>query len=66
MLRKCKVGKDSKPAFFHGWFQFGNAEDDMDGMAVIEYEDGTTDYFTPGNITFDEPPQCENANNGTK
>ena len=38
MLRKCKVGKDNRPALFHGWFQFGNANDGMDGMAVVEFE----------------------------
>jgi hypothetical protein len=52
MMRKCIVGRDNKPAIFHGWFQFGNATDGMDGMAIVEYEDGKTDYFEPGYITF--------------
>jgi hypothetical protein len=61
MLRKCKAGAGAKarPAFFHGWFQFGNAEGGMDGMAVVEYEDGTTDYFSPGYIVFDTPPTAD-------
>ena len=59
MLRKCKVGNLHRPAYFHGWFQFGNSEDGMDGMAVVEYEDGTTGYFCPGYITFDTPPTAE-------
>ena len=59
MVRKCKVGKDRRPAYFHGWFQFGNAGDGMDGMAVVEYEDGTTDYFPPGDTTFDTPPTAD-------
>jgi len=25
MVRKCKAGKDSRPAYFHGWFRFGTA-----------------------------------------
>ena len=59
MVRKCKAGKDSRPAYFHGWFQFGNSGDGMDGMAVVEYEDGTTDYFSPGYVTFDAPPPAD-------
>lgn len=59
MIRKCKVGKDSRPAFFHGWFQFGSLEYGLDGMAVVEYEDGTTDHFGPGYIVFDSPPTAD-------
>lgn len=59
MLRKCKVGVTARPAFFHGWFPYGNAENGMDGMAVVEYENGTTDYAIPGYITFVDPPPPE-------
>ena len=52
MLRKCGVGSNKRPAYFHGWFQYGNAEDGMEGMAIVEFEDGTTDYFAAGYITF--------------
>lgn len=63
MLRKCKVGKDSRPALFHGWFQFGEATEGMMGMAIVEYEDGTTDYFAPGLIKFDAPQLNEQIKN---
>lgn len=59
MLRKCKVGKEHRPALFHEWFQFGNAENGMDGMAIVEFEDGTTDCFSPCFISFDTPPISE-------
>jgi len=59
MVRKCKVGKNARPAYFHGWFQFGNSGDGMDGMAIVEYEDGTTDYFSPCYISFDTPPTAD-------
>jgi hypothetical protein len=56
MLRKCKAGRDQRPAYFHGWFQFGNQIEGLDGMAIVEFEDGTTDYFAPMYISFDAPP----------
>ena len=59
MLRKCKVGNPPRPAWFHGWFQFGNSDGGMDANGVVEFEDGTTDYYSPGYITFDEPPACK-------
>ena len=59
MLRKCKVGKDHRPALFHGFFQFGSLEYGCDGMAVVEFEDGTTDNFGPNYITFDAPPTAD-------
>ena len=61
MLRKCKAGAVPRPALFHGWFQYGNSGDGMDAMGVVEFEDGTTDYFSAGYITFDAPPTADIA-----
>jgi hypothetical protein len=51
-LRKCLAGREKRPALFHGWYQFGNAENGINGMAIVEFPDGTTDYFSPGYIQF--------------
>ena len=59
MLRKCKVGKDHRPAFFHGWFNFADGEGGMNGMGIVEFDSGTTDFFSPGFVTFDTPPTAD-------
>jgi len=58
-LRKCKVGKDKRSAFFHGWFQYGSSaeNDGMGCMGIVEFEDGSVDEFMPKNITFDMPTE---------
>jgi len=58
-MRKCKVGKEKRPAYFHGWFQFGRSDDGIDAMAVVEFEDGACDYFSPDAIVFDDKPTAE-------
>lgn len=52
-LRKCVVGREMLPAYFHGWFQYGNSEGGMDAMGVVEFMDGKTDFYAAGYITFD-------------
>jgi len=36
-LRKCKAGREQRPAWFHGWFQFGNLQVGCDAMGVVEF-----------------------------
>jgi hypothetical protein len=59
MLRKCTVGLEHRPAFFHGWFPCGNLEGGIDPVAVVEFEDGTTSTSSSGYIFFDTPPTAE-------
>ena len=59
MLRKCKAGVIPRPAYFHGWFQFGSLESGCDGCGVVEFEDGTTDFFSTKYIVFDAPPTAD-------
>jgi hypothetical protein len=53
MLRKCTVGINKLPAYFHAWDNYN--------MALIEYDDRTLDFVSPRNITFDAPPTADNV-----
>jgi hypothetical protein len=67
-VRKVEIIKGSSHlglhGFFHGFFQFGTLQDGCDGMAIVEFYDGSCDFFSVGYIRFLSQPAESNTVDG--
>jgi hypothetical protein len=61
-VRKVKIIKCrdrvGQSGWFHGFFQYGNSDpsEGMSACAMIEFSDGTIDYFGPSQFVFESQP----------
>jgi hypothetical protein len=62
-MRVVEIIKDNeqfgKLGFFHGFFQYGCNSDGVEACAVIEFEDGTCNWFSASSIRFKSQPTTD-------